>query len=415
VRPSEITKDFWPLITFSLGSIGWLEARDLSAVMSSAAGNNIAPFSGGGSQSPFDQLRQVRQDGSEYWSARDLQTPAGYQTWAKFSDAIDRAMAACQNSGQSAPANFAATGKVNALGQTLQDYELSRYGAYLLFMNGDPRKPEIAQAQTYFAIKTREAETLQASTDIEFVLEQALAQTRLRKQREREAIEAREREAAALAQVVELTPKAEAHDVLQVADHGSRTIAQVAHEISTQWKTWKESELRAYLIDNGWIYKKRKDCGKDEYVAKADYKKHFQAKETVLNTPPMPLTKHNGGKPCAHYTLYMRQTGVDLLIKRLGIIGSQDAAVQVFPEVEAKEEATTSLPLAPPPAPALKKVTPHAGIHHGPRQTFDLERQQKARHLRSLGYTFTAIGQELGLDRSTIGRLLNGKTHKDVI
>ena len=113
--------------------------------------------------SPFDQIRQVREDRTEFWSARDLMVAVAYDKWERFYGAIERAMAAAANQGCSVEHHFPASGKVIEGGrwgsQTVSDVELSRFAAYLTVMNGDPRKPEIAAAQAYFAVKTREAET----------------------------------------------------------------------------------------------------------------------------------------------------------------------------------------------------------------------------------------------------------------
>lgn len=114
--------------------------------------------------SPFDSIRKLK-DGREYWSARDLQKLLGYTKWERFEDAIERAMIACKNSGVEPSENFPVSGKPITSGkgrtQTAKDYHLTRYACYLIAMNGDPRKEEIAQAQTYFAIQTRVAETSQ--------------------------------------------------------------------------------------------------------------------------------------------------------------------------------------------------------------------------------------------------------------
>ncbi|GGK61519.1 hypothetical protein Sme01_03260 [Sphaerisporangium melleum] len=111
--------------------------------------------------SPFDEIRQVDNDG-EFWSARDLQPIMEYDQWRRFADSIERAMVACRNSGQRVEDHFAASGKIttNARGQkrVLDDYRLSRHGAYLTAINGDPRKEAIAKAQTYFAEQTRKQE-----------------------------------------------------------------------------------------------------------------------------------------------------------------------------------------------------------------------------------------------------------------
>lgn len=109
--------------------------------------------------SPFDSIRNVAPDGSEWWSARDLMPLLGYTKWSRFEDAIQRARHAATNSGLDADAE--ASRLREAFGPTNQagiNYRLTRYGAYLVAMNGDPRKAEIAAAQTYFAVKTREAE-----------------------------------------------------------------------------------------------------------------------------------------------------------------------------------------------------------------------------------------------------------------
>jgi len=112
--------------------------------------------------SPFDTIRQLDETGREFWSARDLQGPLGYVKWERFEETIERAIIACQNSGYNSADHFPGAGKMVGIGsgvaREVNDYKLTRYASYLTAMNGDPRKPEIAAAQTYFAIKTREAE-----------------------------------------------------------------------------------------------------------------------------------------------------------------------------------------------------------------------------------------------------------------
>ena len=112
--------------------------------------------------SPFDTIRYVKDNGIEYWSARDLQTLLGYTEWRKFEDAIERAKVACKNSGYDPKEQLVDAAKLskrnNGAEISIKDYHLTRYGCYLVAMNGDPRKPEISAAQTYFAIRTRQAE-----------------------------------------------------------------------------------------------------------------------------------------------------------------------------------------------------------------------------------------------------------------
>lgn len=114
-------------------------------------------------QSPFDAIRRTHPDsGVEYWSARDLMPHLGYTRWQNFTEAIDRARCSCQNTGCDPDSHFTAASKVSELSQmgprSLPDVHLSRYACYLVAMNGDPRKPQIAAAQQYFVIQTRRAE-----------------------------------------------------------------------------------------------------------------------------------------------------------------------------------------------------------------------------------------------------------------
>ncbi|MCQ9384391.1 phage antirepressor KilAC domain-containing protein [Brevibacterium moorei] len=108
--------------------------------------------------SPFDAIRRTRPDGTEYWSARDLMPLLGYGAdWRNFAAAISRARMTAQNQGQRPEDLFGdATEKTG--GRPREDFHLVRFAAYLVAMNGDPRKPEVAAAQAYFAVKTREAE-----------------------------------------------------------------------------------------------------------------------------------------------------------------------------------------------------------------------------------------------------------------
>lgn len=111
---------------------------------------------------PFDAIRLVRPDGGEYWSARDLMPLMGYSTWRNFLVPIQRAMKAAQNQGHDTASNFAGSRKISDT-KPGDDFELSRFAAYLVAMNGDPNKEQVAAAQAYFAIQTRTAEVAQPS------------------------------------------------------------------------------------------------------------------------------------------------------------------------------------------------------------------------------------------------------------
>ena len=109
--------------------------------------------------SPFDGIRQV-DDRGEFWSARQLMPLLGYDKWERFDDALTRAGSAAYNAGHHPDQHFSRL-REKGVGRPRADYRLTRYACYLVAMNGDPRKPEIAAAQTYFAVKTREAELVQ--------------------------------------------------------------------------------------------------------------------------------------------------------------------------------------------------------------------------------------------------------------
>lgn len=120
----------------------------------------------------FEDLKQANDHGAEYWSARDLQPLLGYSQWRRFEDAIKRAQTSCEQSGNDPAYHFAGAGKMVELGsgsqREVEDFQLSRFACYLIAQNGDPRKPEIAQAQKYFAVQTRRQElSEQLAADME--------------------------------------------------------------------------------------------------------------------------------------------------------------------------------------------------------------------------------------------------------
>ena len=106
-----------------------------------------------------------KKDGIEFWFARDLQKLLDYVEWRKFLGVIEKAKVSCKNSDQEIPDHFVGVAKKVQLGsgaqREIEDYMLTRYDCYLIAQNGDPRKEQIAFAQSYFAIQTRKQELIE--------------------------------------------------------------------------------------------------------------------------------------------------------------------------------------------------------------------------------------------------------------
>lgn len=127
-----------------------------------------------GEISIFDDIRHDNTS-REFWSARELQKILGYASWDKFQNAIKRAQKSFATSEVTKYYNikdhFRQVGKMVTLGsgarRELIDFELSKYACYLIAQNGDPDKPEIAQAQAYFNIQTFRQEQFQSMSDEE--------------------------------------------------------------------------------------------------------------------------------------------------------------------------------------------------------------------------------------------------------
>lgn len=105
------------------------------------------------------------QDGIEYWLARELQELLGYSDWRNFSNAINKAKESCQTTGEAVSDHFVDVTKMVKIGsgaeRKQEDIMLTRYACYLIAQNGDPKKQQIAFAQSYFAVQTRKQEVLE--------------------------------------------------------------------------------------------------------------------------------------------------------------------------------------------------------------------------------------------------------------
>ena len=116
-------------------------------------------------ESLFNAIKHVNEYGQEYWTARELFEILGYKQWRDFKKVIDKAVLSCQVSENNVTDHFARTRKMVNIGsgsrREIKDYNLSRYACYLIAMNGNPSVEEIALAQTYFAVKTRQQELIE--------------------------------------------------------------------------------------------------------------------------------------------------------------------------------------------------------------------------------------------------------------
>ena len=113
----------------------------------------------------FEAHAQQAENGVEFWLARDLQHLLGYTEWRNFTAVVSKAKTACEVSNHAISDHFVDVNKMVDLGSGSQrevdDIMLTRYACYLIAQNGNPRKQEIAFAQTYFAIQTRRAELIE--------------------------------------------------------------------------------------------------------------------------------------------------------------------------------------------------------------------------------------------------------------
>ena len=113
----------------------------------------------------FEAHARQTETGIEFWLARDIQYLLGYTKWDNFLNVVSKAKTACDVSGHAVPDHFADVGKTIAMPKGAEkevpDLMLTRYACYLIAQNGDPKKQEIAFAQTYFAVQTRKAELIE--------------------------------------------------------------------------------------------------------------------------------------------------------------------------------------------------------------------------------------------------------------
>ena len=269
---------------------------------------SVPEVTGHESASPFDRIRQTRPDGSEFWSARDLCKVVEYETWRNFAAAIDRAKIACANTGNAVTSEFVGVDKVvqygNDSSRSIEDYELSRFACYLVVMNGDPRKQTIAEAQAYFAIQTRIAETAPARAEL-------LTRADLA----RMILEAEEEKAVIAAALESAAPAIAYHD-RYVANGDAATVKSWAAQFGL-------SEPKAYallldrkviyrtLIGERWSNRQQRKVAEYEYRAYAKYLDWFDLR------PQHNAPRHHNGQ--VRQTLYVRQMFALQLASKCGL------------------------------------------------------------------------------------------------
>lgn len=237
--------------------------------------------------SPFDTGRiPCPQGGEDRWSARWLQGQMGYPSWQYFEPVIERAKQAAANQGFNVKTLFMVKHEMadrhQGGGRRRTDYSVTRFAAYLIAMNGDPRKPEVAAAQEYFVVKARQAEVAQP---IEMTEDQIV-------HRALHILDSK---------VKELTPKAEAYDHFLEAT-GKYSVGAVAKMLGTsQNKLFRELRNRGVLIAKGSM----------RNTPYQQFMHHFEVKAHEYE-------RSNGEIGCS-YTTYVQPSGIDFIRRKLDL------------------------------------------------------------------------------------------------
>lgn len=191
-------------------------------------------------ESPFEKTKRTSMDGNEFWSARELMEVMGYPRWHDFHPVVKRAMTSAKVQGHDPDTLFRFVPEKSG-GRDRTDYWMPRFACYLVAMNGDPRKEQVANGQAYFAFQTRVAET-QVPQQVEMSDDEILHRALTISASRVKALEAK---------VEEIEPKAEAYDSFMDSD-GTYSVGNVAKMLGTsQNKLFTELRNHGVLIGKG--------------------------------------------------------------------------------------------------------------------------------------------------------------------
>lgn len=266
--------------------------------------------------SPFEGLKKA-DDRGEYWMARELMPPTGYSNWQNFQRAINDARAAMAEAGYHLPDHFSLV-PVKTAGRTGTDYRLTRTACHFVFINGDPRKPEIAAAQQYFVLQTQRMEAVQQAMSLPTHIEALRGWA--------DALEAQQRaellQAQAEAERDELRPPAEAWNTLADTgqDYAVRDAAYILKRDPAIAAEVGPRRLFDWIVRNG-MAQRRSD---GSYVPYADHSDHLRLK------PQSRPDTESGGRKEAHAQLRVTVKGLEYIQQRL--------REQVRPELLAPPE-----------------------------------------------------------------------------
>jgi DNA-damage-inducible protein D len=102
---------------------------------------------------PFEEYKH--ENGIPYWLASQFLEMLGYADMESFKDPMEKAKAALKASKIPIEEDFVLT-----YDNGIEDYKLSRFACYIIVMNADSKKEQVAQAQVYFAEQARKFEII---------------------------------------------------------------------------------------------------------------------------------------------------------------------------------------------------------------------------------------------------------------